>query len=270
LALAEGFVEEDGGSSAAFRDSDVALHGDLDAGVGGVDDFFGEAGAFVADEEGDGLAPVELPGSGGRIAGGRVFVDAGGDGRDGVEFELGEEDAKGGSCYKREMESGARGGAKGFGQRRVGGAELAGGGGGRLRWRPKAAAVRRMVRRCRGLALRRELRLVESMRAWEWAKEIFELCLTGDDQRGYALGMFGVGDAFEEAVVVFRTGKAISGRGDQVSEFFAVALAGVAEEDGFDGAGRIRGLLRLGGDLRRPTLPVSVCRPPRRADAELL
>jgi len=89
----------------------VALHGDLDAGVGGVDDFFGEAGAFVADEEGDGLAPVEFPGGGGRIAGGRIFVDAGGDGGDGVEFELGEEDAEGGSCYERKMEGGACGGA---------------------------------------------------------------------------------------------------------------------------------------------------------------
>ena len=58
LALAEGFVEEDGGCGGGVEGFDVALHGDLDAGVGGVDDFFGEAGAFVADEEGDGLAPV--------------------------------------------------------------------------------------------------------------------------------------------------------------------------------------------------------------------
>jgi hypothetical protein len=84
LALAEGFVEEDGGSGGGVEGFDVALHGDLDAGVGGMDDVFGEAGAFVADEEGDGLAPVEFPGSGGRIAGGRIFVDAGSDGGDGV------------------------------------------------------------------------------------------------------------------------------------------------------------------------------------------
>ena len=88
MALAEGFVEEDGGSGGGVEGFDVALHGDLDAGVGGVDDVFGEASAFVADEEGDGLAPVEFPGGGGRIAGGRIFVDAGGDGGDGVEFEL--------------------------------------------------------------------------------------------------------------------------------------------------------------------------------------
>jgi len=96
LALAEGFVEEDGGSGGGVEGFDVALHGDLDAGVGGVDDVFGEAGAFVADEEGDGLAPVELPGGGGRIAG-IVFVGAGGDGGDGVEFELREQDSESGA-----------------------------------------------------------------------------------------------------------------------------------------------------------------------------
>ena len=63
MALAEGFVEEDGGGSGGVEGFDVALHGDLDAGVGGVDDFFGEAGAFVADEESDWLAPIDLPGS---------------------------------------------------------------------------------------------------------------------------------------------------------------------------------------------------------------
>lgn len=49
LALAEGFVEEDGGGRGGVEGFDVALHGDLDAGVGGVDDVFGEAGAFVPD-----------------------------------------------------------------------------------------------------------------------------------------------------------------------------------------------------------------------------
>src|ERR1700757_927941 len=94
-----------------------------------MDDVFGEAGAFVADEEGDGLAPVEFPGSGGRIAGGGIFVDAGGDGGDGVEFELGEENAESRACYERKMEGGAGGGAEGFGRKGARGAGLAGGGG---------------------------------------------------------------------------------------------------------------------------------------------
>ena len=62
LALAEGFVEEDGGGRGCVQGFDVALHGDLDAGVGGVDYVFGEAGAFVADEESDRFAPVDFPG----------------------------------------------------------------------------------------------------------------------------------------------------------------------------------------------------------------
>jgi hypothetical protein len=128
LALAEGFVEEDGGCGCGVEGFDVTLHGDLDAGVGGVDDVFGEAGAFVADEEGDGLAPVEFPGGGGSVSG-RVFVGAGGDGGDGVEFELGEENAEGGSGYEGKMESGASGGAESFGREGAGGAALSGGAG---------------------------------------------------------------------------------------------------------------------------------------------
>ena len=128
LALAEGFVEEDGGCGCGVERFDVALHGDLDAGVGGVDHVFGEAGAFVADEEGDGLAPVEFPGGGGGVTG-SVFVDAGGDGGDAVEFELGEQDSEGGTGDERKMKSGACGGAEGFGRKGAGGAALASGGG---------------------------------------------------------------------------------------------------------------------------------------------
>jgi len=50
LALAEGFVEEDCSGGGGVEGFDVALHGDLDAGVGGVDNVFREAGALVADE----------------------------------------------------------------------------------------------------------------------------------------------------------------------------------------------------------------------------
>ena len=47
--MAEGFVEEDGGSSGGVEAFNVGGHGDVDAGVGGADDVFGEASAFVAD-----------------------------------------------------------------------------------------------------------------------------------------------------------------------------------------------------------------------------
>ena len=85
LALAEGFVEEDGGSGSGVEAFDVGGHGDVDAGVGGVNDVFGESSTFIADEEGDGLAPIHLPG--GERAG-RFFVNAGGKAVDAVEFEL--------------------------------------------------------------------------------------------------------------------------------------------------------------------------------------
>ena len=56
-------------------------------------------------------------------------MDAGGDGGDGVEFELGEQDSEGCTGYKRKMKCGACGGAEGFGGKGAGGAALAGGGG---------------------------------------------------------------------------------------------------------------------------------------------
>jgi hypothetical protein len=67
--------------------------------------------------------------------------------------------------------------------------------------------------------------------------------LTGDYQSGYALGMLGVGDAFEEAVGGFEDGEGHFGAGDEVREFFAMAFAGFAEEDGFDLAAGFQGFL---------------------------
>jgi hypothetical protein len=61
MALAEGFVEEDGGSGGGVEAFDVRSHGDVDAGVGGMNDVFGEACAFIADQESDRLEPIYLP-----------------------------------------------------------------------------------------------------------------------------------------------------------------------------------------------------------------
>ncbi len=121
LALAEGFVEEDGGSGGGVEAFDVGGHGDVDAGVGGVNDVFGEAGAFIADEEGDGLAPVHLPW--GERSGG-FFVNAGGEAVDAVEFELREKNRERQSGDDGEMERGAGGGAERFGRVGAGGAAL--------------------------------------------------------------------------------------------------------------------------------------------------
>ena len=64
-----------------------------------------------------------------------------------------------------------------------------------------------------------------------------------DDESGYALGVFGVGDAFEEAVGGFKDGEGHFGAGDQVRKFILVACAGFAEEDGFDLAAGFEGFL---------------------------
>jgi hypothetical protein len=61
--LAGGFVEEDGGGSGRVEGLDAGGHGDADTGGRATFDFFREAGAFVADEKGDGFAPVYIPGS---------------------------------------------------------------------------------------------------------------------------------------------------------------------------------------------------------------
>jgi len=97
----------------------------VNAGVGGTDDFFGEACAFVADEESDGLAPIDLP-RGER--GGGFIVDAGGEGMDAVEFELSEENGERHSGDYGEVEGGSGRGTEGFWREGAGGAALAGGG----------------------------------------------------------------------------------------------------------------------------------------------
>src|SRR5262245_22547857 len=62
-ALAGGFVEEDGGGRGGVQRFDGRRHRDANAGVGRALNFFGEPLAFVADKQGNGAAPVDLPGS---------------------------------------------------------------------------------------------------------------------------------------------------------------------------------------------------------------
>src|SRR5215467_12884708 len=62
VALAGGFVEDDRGGSGGVEGLNAAGHGDVDAGIRTALDLLGKARAFVANEEGDGLAPVDLPG----------------------------------------------------------------------------------------------------------------------------------------------------------------------------------------------------------------
>jgi hypothetical protein len=57
------------------------------------------------------------------------------------------------------------------------------------------------------------------------------------DQCGYALRMFRVGEAFEQAVGGAKNGKSDLGAVNIGSEALVVALAGLAEENCFDWAG---------------------------------
>ena len=99
--LTEGFVEQDGSGSGSVERFYAALHGNLDAGVGRMDDVFRQAGALVTNEKGNGLAPIDFPG---RSEGWRcVVVRTGGDGGDAVEFELSQENAERCTVDERKM-----------------------------------------------------------------------------------------------------------------------------------------------------------------------
>src|SRR6266851_1904619 len=61
VSLTSGFVKNDGGRSGGVQGFDAAGHGNADARIGATLDFFGKTGAFVADEEGHWLAPIDFP-----------------------------------------------------------------------------------------------------------------------------------------------------------------------------------------------------------------
>ena len=76
-----------------------------------------------------------------------------------------------------------------------------------------------------------------STRAGRSGKEFVKREFLGLDERGDALGMLGVGDAFEKAVGGPKHGEADIGAADEGGEALTVAFAGFAEENGFDAAG---------------------------------
>ena len=234
MALAGGFVEEDGGCGGGVEGFDVALHWDLDAGVGGMDDVFGEAGPFIADEQGDGLAPIDFPGGGGSVCAGGI-VGAGGDGGNGVEFELREENAEGGSGDDWEMERCPCRGAKGFWREGAGGAALAGGGGDGSGGAECGGGAEN------GAHVAGILDSGKNYDEWRAGatgrrEKIFELRGAGNDEGGDTLGMLGVGDAVEEAIGGGENRNGNFGAGDERRELGAMTFAGFGEEDSFDAA----------------------------------
>lgn len=66
------------------------------------------------------------------------------------------------------------------------------------------------------------------------SEEIFELCWARNDQGGYALRMFGIGDTFKQTIGGGEDGEGEFRAVDEGGEFGVVALARFAEKDGLD------------------------------------
>jgi len=243
LALTEGFVEEDGGSGGRVEAFDAGSHGNVDACVSGVDDLFREAGAFVANQESNGLAPIHLPGGEG---GGGFLVNAGGKRADAVEFELREKNGERHSGDDGEMQRGASGGAEGFGRVRTGGTALSGSGSdgsGSTEGSGGAEDGADVA----GILYAGENDEERSAGAGWSGEEIVEREFARLDESGDALGMFSVGDAFEEAIGGAEYGEADVRTADERGEAFAVAFAGFTEENSFDAAGGAEGFFDEAG-----------------------
>src|SRR5579862_1314599 len=202
--LALGFVEDDGGGDGGVEGFDGAGHGNGESGVGGALNFGGEAGAFVADEEGEGGAEV------GGVGGGRGGFGGGGDEREAGGAELGESNRWREAAEEREAEGGASGGAHGFGGPGVGGAfggDHAGGAEG-LSGADGCADVAGVLDAEQGDDER------------EATSEVVESAFAGFHESGDALGMFGGGDLVEEFFGGAEDVKGFAlGRSEGVEEF---------------------------------------------------
>jgi len=151
-----------------------------------------------------------------------------------------EEDGQGYSCEERKVQGGACGGAKGFGREGIGGAALAGGschcgggteGGGGSNDGAYVAGI---------------LHASENYDEWcgivcGGAGDIVESECARSYQCSYALGIFGVSDAFEEAVGGEQDWDGDFGTIEILREAGAVAFTRFAEEYGADGRGRVEG-----------------------------
>src|SRR5215472_11568187 len=232
MALAEGFVEQDGGGSGSVEGFDLTFERDVDAGVRGVNDVFGKAGAFVAHEKRDRLTPVDFPGSS-QCVGGVVVVDAGRDGGDVVQLELSEQDAEGGAVDERKVERGSGGGAEGLRGKWTGGAGLAGGGSDGSGGAEGGSGTEN------GTDVAGILHTGEDDDQWgalafRGGEQIFELRYAGNDEGADALRVLGVGDACKKAIGGGEDRESDFGAGDERSEVGTVAFAGFAEQDCFD------------------------------------
>ena len=197
IALAGGFVEENCGGSGGVEGFDAAGHGNADPGVGAAFDFLGETSTLVADEESDGFAPVYFPGGkSGLVCG----VAKTGRQRPNVRRnELREKDGEGGAGENWQAECCASGRTKRFGREGAGGTALAGGG------RDGGGGAKRGGGAEDGADVTGVLNSGEddekrSSAGFCRRENFVEGKLSRFDERGDALRMFGVGNAFEETV----------------------------------------------------------------------
>src|SRR6266849_3868743 len=130
VSLTSGFVKNDGCRGGGIQGFDAAGHGDADARIGATLDFFGKTCAFVADEKGHGLAPIDFPGSEERLFAVARFVNAGSQGANACNFQLRKQNRKGHAGEYREMQGSTGGSAQSFRRERVCGAADTGSGSG--------------------------------------------------------------------------------------------------------------------------------------------
>src|SRR5215472_932815 len=230
VALAGGFVEDDRGGSGGVEGLNATGHWNADAGVGAALGFSGKAGAFVADEERDGLTPVDLPGGQQRLATLFGGSHAGRQRADAADFELREENREGHSGEDGEMKGRARRGAQRFRRIRAGCAADSERGG-RSQDRSNVARVLHA----------REDHEKRRARGTSAVHEVVERGLARFHQSGDALRMLGVGEALEEAVGRAQRRESYLRAVDQRGETSVMAVAGFAEEHRLNGAAGTQG-----------------------------
>ena len=129
--MAGRFVEKNGSSGSGIQGFDSAGHGDANARVGAALDFFGKAGAFVADKQCHRFAPIDFPGEEKRLLSVAGSVRARSEGANSGHLELREQDRKRSPGKNRKMKRSSRGSAKSFWREGAGRAADPGSGGGR-------------------------------------------------------------------------------------------------------------------------------------------
>src|SRR6266852_3122491 len=235
VSLTSGLVKNDGCRGGGIQGFDAAGHRDTDARIGAALDFLGKTGAFVADEQGDRLAPVDFPGSEQRLFPVARFVNAGSEGANASDFQLREENRKRHAGENGKMQGSASGSAQSFRRERVCGSADAGSGSGRAGCTEGGSRAQDGADVAGVLNAGEDDEQGSASRKWS-AYEIIERGLPRVNQRGDPLGMFGVGEAFEEAVGGAQDGKSHFGPVDEGGETVVMAFAGFAEKHGLNAA----------------------------------